>query len=54
MHSSGKCRLATLASIAVLPGFLKRSFYRWFFGYRIGKRVRIGLALIDASDARSV
>jgi len=33
---------------AVLPSFLKRSCYRWFFGYKVGKRVRIGLSIIDA------
>lgn len=48
MHSSGKFRLATLACIALLPGFLKRASYRLFFGYRIGKRVRIGLSILDA------
>jgi hypothetical protein len=31
-----------------LPSFLKRPCYRWFFGYRIGKRVRIGITIIDA------
>ncbi|HKP44989.1 MAG TPA: hypothetical protein VJT50_00190 [Pyrinomonadaceae bacterium] len=39
-----------LAFVALLPSFLKRSCYRWFFGYRIGKRVRIGISIIDASD----
>ena len=39
-----------MASFAVLPSFLKRAFYRWFFGYRIGKRVRIGLSIIDAGE----
>jgi len=37
-----------LAAVALLPSFLKRPTYRWFFGYRIGKRVRIGLTIIDA------
>ena len=37
-----------LAFIALLPSFLKRSCYRLFFGYKIGKRVRIGLSIIDA------
>jgi acetyltransferase-like isoleucine patch superfamily enzyme len=41
-------RWIVLAGIAVLPGFMKRSFYRWFFGYRIGKRVRLGASIIDA------
>jgi acetyltransferase-like isoleucine patch superfamily enzyme len=50
MHSSGKFRLALLAVIALLPSFLKRFCYRLFFGYRIGKRVRIGLSIIDARE----
>lgn len=45
-----KLRLAMLAALAVLPSFLKRPCYRLFFGYRIGKRVRIGLSLLDARD----
>jgi acetyltransferase-like isoleucine patch superfamily enzyme len=48
MARSGKFRLASLAAVAVLPGFLKRPCYRWFFGYRIGRRVRLGLSIIDA------
>jgi acetyltransferase-like isoleucine patch superfamily enzyme len=40
--------LLVLALFALLPSFLKRSFYRWFFGYKIGKRVRIGVSIIDA------
>lgn len=39
-----------LACIALLPSFLKRPAYRWFFGYRIGKRVRIGFSIIDAKQ----
>ncbi|MFN2512112.1 MAG: hypothetical protein ABR568_11795 [Pyrinomonadaceae bacterium] len=39
-----------LACIALLPSFLKRPAYRWLFGYRIGKRVRVGLCIIDAED----
>jgi acetyltransferase-like isoleucine patch superfamily enzyme len=45
-----KSRLAVLALFAVLPSFLKRPCYRLCFGYRIGKRVRIGLSLIDARE----
>jgi acetyltransferase-like isoleucine patch superfamily enzyme len=45
-----KPRLAALALIAVLPGFLKRPLYRGLFGYRIGKRVRLGVSLIDAAE----
>jgi acetyltransferase-like isoleucine patch superfamily enzyme len=39
-----------LALVAVLPSFLKRLCYRLFFGYRIGKRVRIGLSIIDSGE----
>ena len=37
-----------LATVALFPSFLKRPVYRWFFGYRIGRRVRIGVSIIDA------
>lgn len=50
MHGFRKFRLAVLACIALLPSFLKRPAYRWLFGYRIGKRVRIGLCIIDAKE----
>ena len=39
-----------LALIALLPSFLKRPCYRLFYGYRIGKRVRIGVSIIDAQE----
>jgi len=39
-----------LALIALLPSFLKRPIYRLFFGYAIGKRVRIGLSVVDARE----
>ncbi len=39
-----------LGIIALFPSFLKRPLYRLFFGYRIGKRVRIGLSIIDAKQ----
>lgn len=48
MHRSSRFRLIVLACLGLLPSFLKRPCYRLFFGYRIGKRVRIGLSLIDA------
>ena len=48
MHRPGKFRLLVLASIALLPSFLKRPCYRWFFGYRIAKGVRIGFTILDA------
>jgi len=37
-----------LALFAFLPSFIKRSFYRFFLGYRVGKRVKIGISIIDA------
>ena len=43
-----KLRLLTLALVAILPPFLNRACYRLFFGYKIGKRVRIGFSVIDA------
>jgi acetyltransferase-like isoleucine patch superfamily enzyme len=48
----GKFRLLMLALLALLPSFLKRPLYRFCFGYRIGKRVRIGLSIIDARECR--
>jgi acetyltransferase-like isoleucine patch superfamily enzyme len=36
--------------VALLPSFLKRSCYRFFFNYQIGKRVRIGVSIIDARE----
>lgn len=50
MQKTSKSRLLVLAVCAILPSFLKRPLYRLFFGYRIGKRVRIGLSIIDAGE----
>lgn len=50
MQKTSKPRLLTLATIAILPSFLKRPLYRLFFRYKIGKRVRIGLSIIDAGE----
>ncbi len=50
MQRTSKIRLAALAFVALLPSFLKRPCFRLFFGYRIGKRVQIGLSIIDARD----
>ena len=50
MPRRSKFRLAVLALVALLPSPLKRSCYKLFFGYRIGRRVRIGLTVIDARD----
>lgn len=52
MHRTSKLRLLLLACIALLPSFLKRPCYRLFFGYRIGRRVRVGLSIIDARACR--
>jgi len=45
-----RTRLLILALFAPLPSFLKRSLYRWFFRYKIGKGVRIGISIIDAAE----
>lgn len=45
-----RTRLLILALFAPLPSFLKRSLYRLFFGYKIGKGVRIGISIIDARE----
>jgi acetyltransferase-like isoleucine patch superfamily enzyme len=50
VHKAGKLRLLVLAGIAVLPSFLKRICYRLFFGYKIGRGVRIGFSIIDAAE----
>jgi acetyltransferase-like isoleucine patch superfamily enzyme len=52
MHRTSKFKLLMLACVALLPSFLKRPCYRLFFGYRIGKRVRVGLSIIDARECR--
>ncbi len=52
MQKTSKSRLLMLAVCAVLPSFLKRPIYRLCFGYQIGKRVRIGLSIIDAGECR--
>lgn len=49
-RSSSRLRLALLMLVALLPSFLKRPCYRLFFGYRIGKRVSIGLTILDARE----
>jgi len=50
MRKTSKFRLAMLALVALLPSFLKRPCYRLFYGYRIGKRVHIGVSIIDAQE----
>src|SRR5436190_5865826 len=48
MQKTSRSRFLILALLAFLPTFLKRPCYRLFFGYRIGKRVSIGISIIDA------
>ena len=50
MQRRGKFGLLVLACCALLPSFLKRPCYRLFFGYKIGKRVRIGISILDAGE----
>lgn len=50
MRRYSKSRLIVLGCIALFPSFLKRPCYRWFFGYRIGKRVSIGFSILDAGQ----
>lgn len=45
-----RARLAVLIVVALLPSALKRVAYRVLFGYRVGRRVRIGLSVVDAQD----
>ncbi len=52
MHRTSKFKLFALACVALLPSILKRPCYRLLFGYRIGKRVRVGLSILDAGDCR--
>jgi acetyltransferase-like isoleucine patch superfamily enzyme len=50
MRGTSRLRLFVLTVLALFPSFLKRPLYRWFFGYKIGKRVSIGVSLIDARE----
>jgi len=52
MQRTSRSRLLVLAFCAVLPSFLKRPLYRLFFRYQIGKRVHIGVSIIDAGECR--
>ena len=47
---TSKFKLLILLGIAFLPSFLKRPLYRLFFGYKIGKRVKIGFTILDAKE----
>ena len=52
MHRPSKFRLGLLAVVALLPSCLKRPCYRVFFGYQMGKRVKIGLSIIDTGSCQ--
>jgi probable biosynthetic protein (TIGR04098 family) len=43
-------RVLTLAATAFLPGPLKKAMLRRVFGFRIGQRVRIGIAYFDCAE----
>jgi acetyltransferase-like isoleucine patch superfamily enzyme len=45
-----RLRLMGLALTACLPNILKQTVYRLCFGYRIGRDVKIGIALLDCAD----
>ncbi|MDI1242933.1 MAG: hypothetical protein PSX80_13545 [bacterium] len=45
-----RIRLIALAATAVLPSPLAVVVLRWVFGYKIGKRVRIGFSVVDAAE----
>lgn len=47
---TGKIKLFTLACLALLPSVIKKPLYRLFFGYKIGKNVRLGFSIIDAQN----
>jgi acetyltransferase-like isoleucine patch superfamily enzyme len=45
-----RVRLLTKVLIAPLPSVVKRFLYRGLFGYEIGRRVSIGLSIIDVEE----
>ncbi len=47
-----RARLVVLGLIALFPSPLKAVCYRHLFGYQVGKRVRVGLSIIDAHSCR--
>jgi len=47
---SRKLRIAGSVVVAFLPMPVARICYRWLFGYKIGKRVRIGFSIIDVGS----
>ncbi|MEP7076298.1 MAG: hypothetical protein ABI878_10855 [Acidobacteriota bacterium] len=47
---TNRLKFAVLLLIAGVPSIIKRPLYRFFFGYKIGKRVRIGFSVIDVRE----
>jgi acetyltransferase-like isoleucine patch superfamily enzyme len=45
-----KLRLLSLLFVCFLPQFLKKIVYRFFYGYKIGKNVKIGFSILDAKS----
>ena len=50
MPTTSRARFLTLAVFALFPSFIKRPLYKLFFGYRIGKRVKIGFSVINVGS----
>ena len=50
MRRTNRFRLLVLALFAIFPTFIKKPLYRVCFGYRIGKRVRIGFSIVDVQQ----
>ena len=47
---SRKFRIVGSVIVGVLPMPVARLCYRWFFGYKIGKQVKIGFSIIDVDN----
>lgn len=47
---ASKFRLLTLAVVAIFPSPIACFLLRHLFGYKIGKRVRIGFSIVDAKE----
>lgn len=45
-----KIRIVGSVIVGVLPMPMARLCYRWIFGYKIGKRVKIGFSIIDVDN----
>lgn len=45
-----KFRLLVKTAVAIFPSAIKRAVYRYIFGYKIGRNVKIGISVIDAAE----